>query len=181
MPHVIIASTNPVKERAARGAFERLFPGQTFTIAGVSVPSGVSVQPFTSAETRQGALNRARAAAEARPDADYWVGIEGGVEPEGDGLAAFAWVAVISAGGQVGLSRSGTFFLPPRVAALVRAGHELGAADDLVFGRSNSKQEEGAVGLLSGGVIDRAGLYQHAAVLALLPFKNPELYAEPGD
>jgi non-canonical (house-cleaning) NTP pyrophosphatase len=58
----------------------------------------------------------------------------------------------------------------------VRQGMELGDADDAVFGRSNSKQANGAVGILTGNVIDRAELYEQAVVLALIPFKNPELY-----
>lgn len=176
MTHIIIASHNPVKILAARRAFERMFPGQEFEISSAGVPSGVSHQPFTSAETRQGALNRARGAAHAHPAADFWVGIEGGVEEDDGHLAAFAWVAVLSQS-QEGLSRTGTFYLPPAVAELVRGGKELGEADDIVFQRSNSKQEQGAVGLLSGGVVDRAGLYEHAAILALLPFRNPELYS----
>ena len=175
MAHIVIASHNPVKILAARRAFERMFPGQEFEISSAGVASGVSHQPFTSAETRLGALNRARGAAQTHPAANFWVGIDGGVEADGDLLAAFAWVAVVSTA-QVGLSRSGTFYLPPAVAELVRAGAELGEADDIVFQRSNSKQEQGAVGLLSGGIIDRAGLYEHAAILALLPFKNPDLY-----
>lgn len=175
MAQIVIASHNPVKILAARRAFERMFPGLAFDIASADVPSGVSRQPFSSAETRQGALNRARGAAQSHPAADFWVGIEGGVEEDDGHLAAFAWVAVLSPA-QEGLSRTGTFYLPPAMAALVRAGKELGEADDIVFQRSNSKQEEGAVGLLSGGVVDRAGLYEHAAVLALLPFRSPELY-----
>jgi non-canonical (house-cleaning) NTP pyrophosphatase len=57
----------------------------------------------------------------------------------------------------------------------------LGEADDIVFGRSNSKQKEGAIGLLTGNVVDRAGLYEHAVILALVPFKNVALYTRsPG-
>lgn len=37
----------------------------------------------------------------------------------------------------------------------VAGGMELGEADDHVFERSNSKQEDGAVGLLTKGLIDR--------------------------
>jgi non-canonical (house-cleaning) NTP pyrophosphatase len=64
------------------------------------------------------------------------------------------------------------FYLPDEVAALVRGGMELGHADDVVFGRSNSKQEDGSVGLLTGGVINRETYYAHAVVLALIPFRN---------
>jgi non-canonical (house-cleaning) NTP pyrophosphatase len=53
---------------------------------------------------------------------------------------------------------------------------ELGHADDLVFNKSNSKQENGAVGILTENVIDRAEFYKQAVILALIPFKNPTLY-----
>jgi hypothetical protein len=32
------------------------------------------------------------------------------------------------------------------------------------------------VGGLTGGLVTRAGYYQHVVLLALLPFMNPELY-----
>jgi inosine/xanthosine triphosphatase len=177
MLRVIVASKNPVKLLAAAHGFERMF-GQPVEVSGVSVPSGVREQPMSDAETLQGARQRAENARALCPDADYWAGIEGGIDeaPAGqDAMEAFAWVVVL-AGQKVGRGRTGTFFLPPRVAELVRAGKELGEADDIVFGRSNSKQENGAVGLLTGDVIDRAGFYEHAVILALIPFKTPELF-----
>lgn len=185
MKAVIIASQNPVKIQAAEEGFARMFPGEEFSFGAVSAPSGVRDQPVGSLETLQGALNRAMAARLLMPGADYWVGIEGGVEefttemlPEGlqsASLAAFAWVVVLGRS-QAGKGRTGTIFLPPRIAELVRAGKELGEADDIVFGRSNSKQENGAVGLLTGDAVDRAGFYEEAVVLALAPFRNPGLY-----
>jgi non-canonical (house-cleaning) NTP pyrophosphatase len=62
------------------------------------------------------------------------------------------------------------------VAALVRAGVELGEADDRVFGRSGSKQGEGAVGLLTKGAICRSSYYEHALILALAPVLSEEHY-----
>jgi non-canonical (house-cleaning) NTP pyrophosphatase len=53
----------------------------------------------------------------------------------------------------------------------------LGHADDRVFGRENSEQTNGAVGLLTKDLIDRTAYYEHAVVLALVPFVNPGLYA----
>ena len=176
MKTIIIASSNPVKARAALNGFRRMFPAEPFEILPRPAPSGVSDQPMTSAETLQGALNRAAAVKATHPQADFWVGIEGGVEEDG-GLAAFAWVAVLSPSGS-GKARTGTFFLPPAVAHLVRQGIELGEADDIVFGTTNSKQQNGAIGLLTGDVIDRAALYEHAVVLALVAIRNPGLYAE---
>jgi inosine/xanthosine triphosphatase len=174
MPNLVVASTNPVKINAARIGFESVFPNQVFTAQGVSVDSGVRPQPMTSEETLQGALNRVRAAQSVQPDADYWVGLEGGVEARGDTLEAFAWVVVMDAR-TTGRARTASFFLPEETAHLIRAGMELGHADDIVFGRSNSKQHNGSVGLLTGDVIDRTAYYVHAVILALIPFRNPTL------
>jgi len=178
---IVLASQNPVKVQATLDGFQKMFPGQTFDLQTVSVPSGVHDQPTSEQETLQGARNRARGAAQHVPQADYWVGIEGGVADTAQGLAAFAWVVVTSA--QVtGQARTGTFFLPEPVARLVRQGKELGKADDIVFERTNSKQKEGAIGLLTGNLVNRAGLYEHAIILALVPFKNMALYTRsPGD
>lgn len=180
MVHIVVASTNPVKARAVLGAFQRMFPTETFQIETISVPSGVADQPLSDEETRRGARNRARAARAQVPDANYWVGVEGGVGTEDGGMAAFAWIVVLS-GGATGQSRTASFDLPAEVVRLIRDGIELGHADDIVFGRDNSKQKNGAVGLLTGDVIDRAGLYEQAVVLALIPFKNPALFSHRED
>lgn len=173
---IVLASHNPVKIRATYDAFRRMFPGEDFDIERVNVPSGVSSQPMTDEETLAGALNRARNAQSSTPGADFWVGIEGGVErSQNGGLQAFAWM-VVQSGDQIGRGRTGSFFLPPRVAQLIQQGMELGEADDIVFERVNSKQDDGAVGILTGNVIDRKRLYEHALVLALIPFKNPHLF-----
>ena len=175
MRKIIIASRNPVKIEATRQGFQVMFPGEDFQIEGVSTPSGVSDQPMSSQETMTGATNRARAAQAQQPKADFWVGIEGGVEAQGNDLAAFAWIVIVSAN-LTGKSRTGTFYLPPQVAKLVRQGKELGEADDIVFQQSNSKQANGAIGILTGDIIDRTGLYKHAIILALVPFKNSEQF-----
>jgi inosine/xanthosine triphosphatase len=180
MARIVVASHNPIKALAVDQAFHRMFPGQGAEILPVSVASGVSDQPDTSAETRRGALNRARAAREALPEADFWFGIEGGIEDSPAGMEAFAWIVALSRT-RMGQGKTASFFLPGDVSDLVRGGLELGQADDIVFGRENSKQTDGAVGLLTGNVVDRRGLYEHGVIMALIPFKNEGLYpAEAG-
>jgi inosine/xanthosine triphosphatase len=179
MTTLIIASTNPVKVRAAINGFRRLFPDAELKVSTVSVESEVAQQPLSDEETLRGALNRSSHAQQAQPNADYWIGIEGGIQAIGQAMMAFAWIVVRSPE-MMGKARTGTFFLPPAVAELIRAGKELGEADDIVFGRANSKQENGAVGLLTDNAIDRAQLYEHAMILALIPFKNKNLY-EPSE
>lgn len=167
---VVVASKNPVKIQAARTGFEKMFPTQTIEAEGISVTTGVSDQPLSSEEALQGSRQRAENASLVRPEADFWVGMEGGVEDTLDGMESFAWVVVKSRENRSSRARTGTFVLPHRVAELVRAGKELGEADDLVFGRSNSKQAEGAVGLLTKQAMTRAELYRDAVALALIPF-----------
>lgn len=176
---IILASQNPVKSRATLNAFKRMFPRETFELTSISVPSGVKHQPASDEETFQGAINRANNAAQRLPQANFWVGIEGGISDKDGEMNAFAWVAVLS-DSQLSKSRTGTFSLPQKVAQLVRQGKELGDADDIVFGETNSKQESGAVGLLTENVVDRTGLYEQAVVLALIPFRNPHLYPSIG-
>lgn len=177
MQNVIVASNNPIKIQAARTAFEKMFPGQTFAVKGVQAPSDVKDQPDSEEETYQGAVNRATNARALAPQADFWVGLEGGIEQRGDEMASLGWMVVLDNNGKMGKARTGLFFLPPKVAQLIREGKELGEADDIVFGKTNSKQANGAVGLLTHDLITRSGYYEEAIILALIPFKNEVLYS----
>jgi len=169
---VVVTSRNPVKLQAVEQAFVHSFPGVELDIEPVSVPSGVSDQPMSDAETRQGARNRVAAGRSARPDADYWVGLEGGLEEIDGELMASAWMVIGGPGGAVHEARTPTLPLPPGIHALVRSGMELGDANDRVFGTHNSKQDQGAFGLLTGGRMTRAGIYAQALELALVPFTH---------
>ena len=172
---VVVASTNPVKIAAVAAGYRALFPDYNLAVEGIAVPSGVAHQPVGDAETLAGARNRAAGARERVPDADAWVGIEGGIIHREGGMEAFAWLVVLGIEGR-GESRTGGFMLPPGVAALIAEGMELGHANDRIFGTENSKHDQGAIGLLTGGVIDRTALHTHGMILALVPFRRGDLY-----
>lgn len=173
---VVVGSKNPVKIEATRRGFKAMFPKTLFTFKGVDAKSGVSNQPMSTEEMLKGARNRVEDIKKRFPETGYWVGIEGGVEEKDNNMEAFAGVVIRSNRGIVGTGRTGTFILPTRVAELVKGGKELGEADDIVFNKQNSKQKNGAVGLLTHNVIDRTDYYAHAVILALIPHKNPGLY-----
>ena len=175
---IIVASKNPVKIKAALTGFQKMSPSQTFEIEGVSAVSGVSDQPQSDTETLQGARARVEHARAQHPSADFWVGIEGGIEDKNKEMEAFAWIVVHSKEGGMGKAKTGTFFLPPRFAGLIREGKELGEAGDIVFGSANSKQANGTTGLLTDNASDRESHYTETVVLALIPFKNRHLYFE---
>jgi inosine/xanthosine triphosphatase len=169
---IVVASKNPVKINAVREAFSAVYPDCELTVVGVDVDSGVGDQPDSDAKTREGARARAMQARAAEPDADFWVGLEGGVDVVDDQLMAFAWMAIKGRQGDISEARSATLPLPPAVKELVASGMELGAANDRVFATVNSKQGGGAYGLLTDGRYTREGIYAQTLVIALTPFVN---------
>ncbi len=178
-----IGSKNPIKVEAAVSGVTKVYPGASVEHVGYNVPSGVSDQPFGDLETLAGAKSRARAAFAAyqleygrKPT--FSVGLEGGVDfsvTSKEILQAFAWIVAYD-GKSEGCSRTATFDLPKVISELVLGGTELGAADDIVFGTTNSKQNKGAVGILTCGVITRAQYYEPAVILAMIPFQHRDLF-----
>ncbi len=77
---VLIASRNPVKIRAVETAFSLQFPERTIDFEACNMASGVSEQPRSDDETRRGARNRAKNTCKQYPRADFWVGLEDGIE-----------------------------------------------------------------------------------------------------
>ncbi len=117
---VVVASHNPVKINSVQSAFETCLK-QGIDIVGVTVDSYVSDQPKSDKETLQGAMNRAKNAAKLDSDANYFIGIEGGIQTNGNQLLAFAWI-VITDGERFSKARTGSFCLPPKVAQLIAEG-----------------------------------------------------------
>ncbi len=174
MPHipadvlrVAVGSLNPVKIGATLAVLRRLAP--YIIIEGTAVESGVPDQPWGDDETIAGARTRAEAARRAL-NADWGVGIEGGVVglPDG-GLRTCAWAVIVNREGKAGVGGSLSLELPARVAELVSGGLELGHAMDRVTGEHNVKQGLGAVGILTGGVVTREGAYETLVAYAMVP------------
>ncbi len=168
---VIIASLNPAKIAAVESAFQSAFAHQHFEFLGVSVASGVKDQPMSNQETLQGARNRVRNAKQAKPGADFYVGLEAGIEEQ----MTFAWMVVESATLR-GESRSASLVLPPLVLEKLASANELGDVMDEVFATENIKQKGGAIGLLTHNQLTRSSVYHQALILALIPFVNPQHY-----
>ncbi len=172
---VVVGSTNPVKIAAARAVITAAWPDAV--VEGVSVASTVSDQPFGDDETIRGALARATAARAAR-DAVLGVGLEGGVVEESDGsMRTCAWAVVVDAEGRRGVGGSLAMPLPERVATMIRDGMELGHAMDALIGAQNTKHAQGAVGILTNGLVDRQRAYEVLVSYALGPFVARDLYA----
>ena len=171
--NVVVGSSNPVKIAAVTAVLER--SGSPARVRGFAVPSGVRDQPEGDAETIRGATQRAQTALEVS-DADFAIGIEGGVVEEAGYMRTCAWAAVVARDGRVGVGGSLAMTLPDRVAALVRGGMELGHAMDRVSGGRDTKHGAGAVGILTAGLVDRQRAYEALVTYALAQFLAPAYF-----
>jgi inosine/xanthosine triphosphatase len=167
-----VASANPVKIQAALKAFSMVFPGGKFNVEGIPVPSGVPDQPIGVEQTLEGARNRVEKLKELQKNIDFYVGMEGGITTLHGDTFAFAWMYIETPKAKSGKAMTGYFQLPGEIQKLLEGGMELGHAIDNVFSKHNSKQEGGAVGMLTGSLIDRTEYYVHAMILALIPFNK---------
>jgi inosine/xanthosine triphosphatase len=164
---IAIGSENPVKIAAARKILQRAYPDACFVSAAVF--SGVREQPWGDKETRQGALNRARAVLK-EVDADFGLGLEGGVMETPVGLMTCAWCAIVDRNDKVGFGGGLNMLLPPVIAEVLYARGELGPAMDALVNQQNTKQKGGAIGILTNGLSSRQLAYQQLVAMAAAPF-----------
>lgn len=171
---VAIGSQNPVKIEGARSAFTKVWPEQSWEVNGAEVSSGVSSQPMSDAEAIRGAGNRARRA-RAALDADFGVGIEGGISKVGKHYFTCGWAVVVDRDGNEGIGSSIRMIVPEKMMRLIREGKELGEVCDVIFGGENTKQHQGHFGLMTNNAITRPQAYRDGVISALASFIHPHL------
>lgn len=166
-----IGSTNPVKIEAVRLAAQAVFSArerdEAIETQGFAVASGVSAQPFSDQETRQGAMNRAVAVLAKDETVELALGLEGGVYEEGTDIWNVVWVVVRDRAGREVAFSGNRFALPTDVADGLRTGQEMGDVMNALEGRDNLKHAEGMFGIITEGVITRTAGYQSLAQFAL--------------
>ena len=160
---VAVGSINQVKVAAVRTVMEKVYGDVRIT--AVDVQSGVPPQPFEE-QTHQGSVNRARA---ALGDHDMAVGIEAGVFEMLDGLYDIQHCTIISKDGRETYGHGSGFRYPDAIADLVRKGMTVGDAVKEVYGNIEIGKKQGAIGLLSNGLIDRKTLTEQSVTAAMIP------------
>jgi len=175
MEKVAIGSKNPVKIGCAKKAFSSYWPEKKFNFLSMDVPSGVDDQPISDKKCILGAKNRAKRALK-KTEADYGIGIEGGIIKVNDQYFARGWVAIVNKKGVIGLGSSLSAPIPPKFMRLINNEVELGKVNDMITGRKNTKHREGYFGFISDNLITRERAYIDAAVMALARFKKPEIF-----
>ena len=160
---ISVGSTNPVKVEAVREVMESIFG--SVRIYSENVKSGVPEQPFED-ETYQGALNRAKAALK---DRDLSVGIEAGVFDKYGELMDIQYCVIIDKKGRITFGTGSGFNYPPSIVENVKKGMTVGEAVDKIYGKNAVGHSEGAIGILSKGMLDRKELTKQSILAAMIP------------
>ncbi len=133
-------------------------------------------------ETFTGAENRALALIEinlaGNLNADFFVGIEGGIMEIHNTWFAFGCMCVIDKNKNSSFGASPLFELPDFVVDELLDGVELGEVMDELTGTKNTKHKDGAIGFFTNGVMDRQNLYVQGLITALAPFQHKKLFFE---
>lgn len=172
---VAVGSTNPIKIKAVKLAFKKVWPKEKWHVVGIKVKTSVPDQPMSDQEAIKGAKARARKAMVAL-QADFAVGLEGGLQQIGQDWFDCGWAVVMDKNGKVGIGSSVRCHAPDSMMKLVKKGMELGLVNDKIFARVNSKKAEGHFGLMTNNAITRTQGYKDGVIMALSRFIHPELF-----
>lgn len=164
---IALGSENPTKIEAMESAANELWTGD-FAIECIPVASGVPDQPFSDEEMMEGAYNRARRAAQALPDVDFAVGMEGGIRRMPPyGWFNMGWVCAFdTASGKHAFGATAQHEVPRRVVERMKNQHlELSDAVAAEY-KSNTILDRDCPGVITRGVITAHRLYKIGALSA---------------
>lgn len=180
--HIFVGSTNPVKINAVTIAASETWP--EVEVVGCQVDSGVSEQPKSDEETKQGAVNRAKAALDkglkqlaqtnkvskkANLQQEYLgVGLEGGIfTNDKDEMWTTVWSVVVDSNDQMFMANGARFPVPDIVAKQIYQGKEMGPVMAQFFNGRPVKKQEGMIGVVTQYFVDRTEEYSTVAKMAL--------------
>lgn len=171
MKKVVVGSKNKAKIFAVDELLKEYPHLADHVVCGVEAVSSVSEQPKSLDETIRGAMNRARNAFAA---CDYSVGVESGLiqVPYTKGGYMDVCCAAIYDGHEYHLGLSSAWEFPDRriTDLMVREGLDMSQAINKagLTRKENIGSEEGAIGILTKGRIDRKEYTKQALRMALI-------------
>lgn len=174
---ILVGSLNPVKIKAVEEIFGRYF--KDINVLGISVNSDVPSQPRGD-ETFDGAKNRAEKLRlyniENNLDADYFIGIEGGISEVYNHWFAYGAICIMDSKGEYSFGMSPHFELPKEIVDELLNGIELGDVMDRILQTKDTKRKNGAIGFFTKGEMNRKELYENGLLMAMVPFLHTDLY-----
>lgn len=165
---IAVGSTNIVKINAVIAGISHMWPDATVT--GFDTVSGVSEQPQTDAETKEGSINRAALALnmleQTRGETLFGsdelclgIGLEGGVDPTSDGLMNVVWCSVVDLQENAYSSSGARFVLPEIIAKRIEDGEEMGPIMDTLVQDKDVKKKQGMIGVITNNFYTRTEEY----------------------
>ncbi|MCG9133371.1 DUF84 family protein [Candidatus Poribacteria bacterium] len=177
---VLIGSENNVKIESARQSFSKFF--KPVDVKGLRVDSGVPAQPLND-DIFVGAKNRAehvkRINDEQQLNADFFVGIEGGILQLHNRWFQCSVVCMLDQQHRESFGTTGLYELPNWIIEKLLAGSELRHIIDELVQSSNTKEKQSTIGFLTNGEVDRLQNNTQAITFALVPFLQDNLYFQP--
>ena len=174
---ILVGSKNPVKIEAVEEAFLKYF--KKVEVIGIEVDSKVPNQPINE-ETFKGAENRAselkRINKTKKLNAQFFIGLEGGIIELYSKWFNFGGVCIIDNEGKIGFGASPCFELPDEIVQELLNDTELGEIMGRITKDRNTRKKGGAIGFFSKGRMKRKDLYVSGLIAALIPFINERLY-----
>jgi inosine/xanthosine triphosphatase len=165
-----VASLNKNKINAVKEVFT------LHRVEGVACESGVREQPLNLEEIIEGAVFRAKAVFDG---CDYSVGIEDGISPvlkTRSGYMNFCCAAIYD-GKRIYLGLGPAFEYPPQCTeSVIAEGITISEAFSAISDRPGIGYEEGIIGWLTKGRINRKDYTKDAVEMARIQIDNAELY-----
>lgn len=155
MYNVYLGSTNPVKIKAIQKVIDT-------NVIAIEVNSEVSNQPFSDEETIKGAYNRAINISEK----GLRFGLEAGVQMVNDIMFLVNWGVLIDEEDNVYYAGGTRIPLPEEIKSeLLKREKELADIMDQYFHTYNIKHNQGAIGILTNGLVNREEIFVHIVKL----------------
>ena len=149
-----------------------------------AVETSAPRMPLNDTQLMRGAFERAEAVRSLLQDegrnADFFVGLEGGFHSitfDGRRHTFLHGWAYVSDGAHGHFGHAPAVTVPTSIVARVEGrGRELGDVIDEVVGERDVRSRQGAWGVLTRGLLTRAGSFEHALIAAFTPFYNSRVY-----
>ncbi len=179
-----VGTQNPAKLSAAEQALKQILnkferaPGRSVRIRQTTTSTSVPDMPLTIHDLMQGALERALFTYKTFPEADFVLGLEGGVYRVPEQRAVFLQSWAYAFNGSTGFFGSSPALpLPESITApLFEQGLELSSVIDQLSGKEDVRSNEGTFGILTRNLMSRSDSFVMAVIAALTPFFNKDYY-----
>ncbi|WP_337955927.1 DUF84 family protein [Bacillus weihaiensis] len=160
---IAIGTENPTKVNAVKAA---LAPYLEASFVQADVSSDVSDQPKSDDETLTGAINRAKNVL-YHSKADLGIGLEGGLIKTTSGYFLCNWGALVDEKLKPIVAGGARIVIPDEIGERVFKGQELGVVMDDYVKKHNVRQNEGAIGIFTNGLVDRTKMFTELSTLLI--------------